>query len=195
MPQSQDNSVYMTTREAARQLGVSLSTVQGWVENGVLKAWKTPGGHRRIPSVEVEKMRDRQTQAMNQQPALEKTRVLIVEDEQAQQEIYKLQFESLGLPVDLHIAENGFQGLVMFGRLEPQLIITDLSMPEIDGFKMISELISLGLDSNSIIVVTGLSRKEITRSGELPDGITVLSKPLELADIKSTIGHKIASLH
>ncbi|BBD79361.1 GAF domain-containing protein [Aerosticca soli] len=38
----------MTTREAARLLGVSIGTVQKWVETGALAAWKTPGGHRRL---------------------------------------------------------------------------------------------------------------------------------------------------
>jgi excisionase family DNA binding protein len=37
-----------STREAADRLGVSLRTVQLWSEAGLLRAWKTPGGHRRI---------------------------------------------------------------------------------------------------------------------------------------------------
>ena len=39
---------YITSRQAASQLGLSLRTIQLWVENGVLSAWKTAGGHRRI---------------------------------------------------------------------------------------------------------------------------------------------------
>ncbi|MFC5459411.1 helix-turn-helix domain-containing protein [Massilia niabensis] len=38
----------LTTREAARLLGIAVSTAQLWIENGVLPAWKTPGGHRRV---------------------------------------------------------------------------------------------------------------------------------------------------
>lgn len=38
----------LTTREAARLLGVSVGTVQKWVESGELAGWKTPGGHRRV---------------------------------------------------------------------------------------------------------------------------------------------------
>ena len=43
----QDDPV-LTTREAARLLGIAVSTAQQWTENGVLPAWKTPGGHRRV---------------------------------------------------------------------------------------------------------------------------------------------------
>ena len=42
------DSEFWSTREAADLLGVSLRTVQLWTEAGVLKAWKTAGGHRRI---------------------------------------------------------------------------------------------------------------------------------------------------
>ena len=41
---------YLSTREAATALGISLGTVQKMVESGVLEAWKTEGGHRRIPT-------------------------------------------------------------------------------------------------------------------------------------------------
>ena len=45
-----------TTREAARRLGVSLRTVQLWTESGVLDAWKTPGGHRRVLNSAVDRL-------------------------------------------------------------------------------------------------------------------------------------------
>jgi excisionase family DNA binding protein len=38
----------LTTREAAKLLGIAVSTAQLWIENGLLPAWKTPGGHRRV---------------------------------------------------------------------------------------------------------------------------------------------------
>jgi excisionase family DNA binding protein len=38
----------LTTREAARLLGIAVSTAQQWSEAGLLPAWKTPGGHRRV---------------------------------------------------------------------------------------------------------------------------------------------------
>ncbi|MBG7621628.1 excisionase family DNA-binding protein [Herbaspirillum sp. AP02] len=37
----------MTSREAAKMLGVSITTAQMWMESGMLASWKTPGGHRR----------------------------------------------------------------------------------------------------------------------------------------------------
>lgn len=38
----------MTTSDVAKELGVTIRSVQLWVERGALEGWKTPGGHRRI---------------------------------------------------------------------------------------------------------------------------------------------------
>lgn len=46
-----------TTAEAARHLGVSIRTVQLWVDGGALEAWKTVGGHRRISLESLERLR------------------------------------------------------------------------------------------------------------------------------------------
>ena len=40
----------MTTHDVAKKLGVTIRSVQLWVEQGLLEGWKTPGGHRRITS-------------------------------------------------------------------------------------------------------------------------------------------------
>ena len=38
----------LTTSEAARHLGVSLSTIRRWSDMGYLKGYRTPGGQRRF---------------------------------------------------------------------------------------------------------------------------------------------------
>lgn len=42
-----DKDSLLTTTAVAQVLGVATSTVQTWMENGVIASWKTPGGHRR----------------------------------------------------------------------------------------------------------------------------------------------------
>ncbi len=47
---------FCTTAEAAQRLGVSIRTVQIWSETGLLEAWKTEGGHRRITLDSLERL-------------------------------------------------------------------------------------------------------------------------------------------
>ncbi len=178
---------FYTTRQAAHKIGVSVTTIQLWVESGVLSAWKTAGGHRRIPSEAVEAM------LAGQRPARERTvqthsSVLIVEDEPVQREMYSLKFAEWKLPVTLYLAEDGFDGLVKVGKYAPELVIADLSMPGMDGFEMIRRLTqNTEVSVPSIIVVTALSASDIEAHGGLPADIPVYSKPIPLGVLKHIV--------
>lgn len=182
-------SGFYTSREAAKALGVSTTTIQLWVESGVLPAWKTAGGHRRIPSEAIDAILLKQQTAVSQEEKAHNTHsVLVVEDDPVQSELFRIKFEEWGMPIDLYLATNGFDGLLMAGKYSPDLIITDLSMPGMDGFEMIKHI----LDSNeirihSLIVVTALSTQEIEAFGGLPKDIPIYSKSVPLAVLKPIV--------
>lgn len=56
------NLIYCGTSEASKMLGVSIGTVQSMVNQNMLHAWKTTGGHRRISieSINEFKVRNKQ---------------------------------------------------------------------------------------------------------------------------------------
>ena len=180
---------YYTTREAALKIGVSVTTIQLWVESGVLSAWKTAGGHRRIPSEAVDAMlAGRRPHGPEEASEPQPHSVLIVEDEPVQREMYRLKFAEWKLPVNLYLAQDGFDGLVMFGKYAPELVIADLSMPGMDGFEMIRRLTrNAEIGAPSIIVVTALAAAEIEAHGGLPAGIPVYSKPIPLGVLKHIV--------
>lgn len=48
------NRLGLSTSQAARQLGVSLSTIRRWSDMGYLRAYRTPGGQRRFSREQIE---------------------------------------------------------------------------------------------------------------------------------------------
>jgi len=186
---------FITTREAARLLGVGLSTVQGWVEAGILPAWKTAGGHRRIPVASIEDLRRKQLAVLDAAPKPGKTTVLVVEDDPVQRLVYEDQFakmtDDLKIDINLVLATNGFEGLLLAGQQMPNLIITDLMMPGMDGYHLIQALHAKLKRSVAIVVVTMLSQDEVRARGTIPKGIKVLTKPVPYAALLEVIGSYI----
>jgi CheY-like chemotaxis protein len=61
-------------------------------------------------------------------------------------------------------------------------------MPGIDGFEMLRALKASGaLGELEIIVVTALTPHTIAERGGLPEGVTVLYKPLHFAELKQRL--------
>lgn len=48
----------LTTSEAARHLGVSLSTIRRWSDMGYLRGYRTPGGQRRFSIEQLDEFID-----------------------------------------------------------------------------------------------------------------------------------------
>lgn len=177
---------FCTTREAATLLGVSVGTVQLWVESGLLRAWKTAGGHRRVMRDSVERLlRKVAEQPVTASPAelplnqSKKLTVIIVEDDPDLLRLYQARLASWPMPTHVIGIDNAFTALLQMGRGGPDLLITDLHMPEMDGFGMLRVLHKAPeMTKTTIVVVSGLDAKAIEERGGIPAGIEILAKPI-----------------
>ena len=184
---SNEKDDVMGTRLAAETLGVSVRTVQLWVENGTLEAWKTPGKHRRILRSSVEALLAERADPSSREAAEsppEQADILIVEDEATMQAYYEAMFEIVRPDIELRFADNGFEGLVEFGRKAPALMLLDIDMPGMDGIELIRALGKTDKGETRIVVVSGLSETQIAERGGIPDAIPVLSKPVSVEAVQ-----------
>jgi excisionase family DNA binding protein len=186
----------LTTREASVLLGVSLRTVQLWVEAGVLNAWKTQGGHRRISTESVDKVlaeRDnisnlkwnkRQNQSGSQHKG-NVLNVLIAEDNEVYRDLLEFYFNNLDVAVNLTFVSDGFECLISLGKLVPDIIITDLNMPKISGFDLIRHIATCETyDNVEIIALTGLTQADVDEKGGLPERVKVFFKPFSFKQLE-----------
>ena len=106
---------------------------------------------------------------------LEGKTVLYVDDHQAARESTAALLASLGLTVDT--AEDGSSGLAMFREKSYDVLITDLTMPGMDGFQLTSEIKRINPDF-PVLVISGWLTIDVDSHPQTgPDNI--LSKPLD----------------
>lgn len=189
---------FCTTREAARLLGVSIGTVQLWVESGLLQAWKTEGGHRRVLRQSVDSLLHRGGAATTStagavstgqtQPAApdgRRMRVMVVEDDAHLLRLYQVHLSGWGDDFELILMDNAISALLSMGKSCPDLLIADLHMPGMDGFDMLRILHQAPeMAATKIVVVTGLSESDIQAKGGLPQGVVVLPKPIPFHQLR-----------
>jgi CHASE2 domain-containing sensor protein/CheY-like chemotaxis protein len=114
------------------------------------------------------------------------TNVLIVDDNLENRSVVATLLDSIGFKV--LEATNGQEGLLMATRHSPDLVITDLSMPVMDGFELMHRLRSHPELKEVAIVVASASVFGADRQRSLDAGANAfLPKPIDMDDLLITI--------
>lgn len=186
---------YITTTEACEIIGVSKTVVKRLADEGILKTWKTPGGHRRLLRSSVNEYIQKfncappsdQIESTAQTGIYAPFKVVIVDDDPLTQQLISSIVQRLNLDIFVHVAKDGYEGLIMIGKLQPQIIFSDLRMPNMDGYDMLKALRKNEETANTtVIVVTAVPQEQIDRE-RLPKDIVVIHKPIQADIIRSFI--------
>lgn len=108
-------------------------------------------------------------------------RILVVDDEEGIREVLAMFLEGEGYEVLQ--AENGREGLEMALRTPFDLVLTDLMMPEMNGWRLVASLREQGNDV-PVVVITGYMIREGQDVLTSRDVAGYLVKPLKLPDLK-----------
>lgn len=114
-------------------------------------------------------------------------RIVIVEDEVRIREGFFKLLGKLGDEYEIvGEAENGRAGLEICRARKPDLVITDVQMPEMDGLQMLQAISDEGLDIKAI-VLSAYSEFEYARTA-MKLGVTeYLLKPLNISDFSTAL--------
>jgi excisionase family DNA binding protein len=172
---------YCGTSYAAKLLGLSVATVQSLVEKGEIEAWKTLGGHRRIAlhSINTYHEKSNKKTIRVQSGSGSRLRVMVVEDDESARELYRCNFEAWDLRIDCTWMPSAIEAMMDIASVRPDLLITDLSMPGLDGLEMLKALKrNVHLADMHIVVVSGLSPQAVEARGGFPVYAHLLGKPI-----------------
>ena len=112
---------------------------------------------------------------------IHKLRVVLVEDDRDLAEVTQAALEIEGLEVT--VAHDGREGLSLIDRTHPDVVITDLIMPVLDGLQLIRHLFEAGVRLPVIAVSAVGSRLHAARELGAVEALVKPVEPKELAAV------------
>jgi len=162
---------YWGTQRVARICQVSPTTVANWIDQGHLKGHKTPTGRRRVVVDDLAAFL--RAHGMPVPPELmgspvSKPIVVLVEDDERYRQALRTLINRSGLVVELVEAGTGVDGLLEIGRSDPDLIVLDYGLPDLNAEQVVERLLDPERKASDpdrkltaeVIIVTGGIQEE-----------------------------------
>ncbi|MEC4806153.1 MAG: response regulator [Jaaginema sp. PMC 1079.18] len=126
----------------------------------------------------------------------EHIRLLVVDDHQDSQDLVVTLFETYGAKVKA--ASSVSEALMFLNSFEPNMLISDIVMPSLDGYTLIRHIRQQEADSNQVplpaIALTAAAKPE-DRDRALAAGFSeYIAKPVDLKQLIATV-IKIANVN
>jgi CheY-like chemotaxis protein len=103
-------------------------------------------------------------------------RILIVDDDAPFLEAMREQIQSLYPLLAVEICTDPFQALALLKGEPIDLLLVDLEMPKLDGTKIFSYAVSIGMDKNRIVILSGRDSDYLHEQFPMGTCLAVLNK-------------------
>jgi YesN/AraC family two-component response regulator len=112
--------------------------------------------------------------------------ILVAEDDRKSQAVLSSILRAKFPGVQLFLAENGRTGLVLFKKHAPSVVITDISMPIMNGIQMAQEIKKLRPDTVTIALTAHTDAKLVSEATAC--GIDhLVRKPVRYAELQQLL--------
>lgn len=119
-------------------------------------------------------------------------KILIVDDETLTREgiITNINWQQFGI-TDIYEADDGIHGIEQAKQYQPNIILSDIRMPRMNGIEMVLEIQKI-LPDVSIIFMSGYSDKEYLKAAIKLKAISYVEKPIDATEIEASIKSALA---
>lgn len=117
-------------------------------------------------------------------------KILIAEDDPGTRTVIRAALQQEGY--ETFVASDGLEGRQVFDRVQPDMLITDLDMPNVDGFTLIAHVINTR-PSVPVVVVSGIDRGRVQERLTTRLRIAHIGKPIDLERLRLTVNHYASS--
>ena len=173
-----------TTHDISRLLQVDPSTVSKWIDRGILLAFRTPGGHRRVRSSDLRTFLIAHQMPLPDELGSGVVRLLVVDDEKAVLDALKRAFKPFAAQVELVTTTSGVEALLLVSEQRPHGLLIDLNMPDLDGLEVCRRIRARkSLEGVRLITMTARHSQETVDQSLKAGASACLPKPVDVAQV------------
>lgn len=174
-----------STLEISRMCEVDPVTVARWCDQGQLKCYRTPGGHRRVLREDVRQFLRQHGVPIPKDLEDALPRVLIVDDDPAFVRGMKSALREARGAFQVSFAADGVDALLRIGSEIPDVVILDLLLPRMDGVEVCGRIRANPKTAGIVIIgVTASSDKRLAAAVLKAGAQTCLVKPVRWPDLE-----------
>ncbi|HCF05263.1 MAG TPA: hypothetical protein DEU72_03320 [Desulfomicrobiaceae bacterium] len=115
---------------------------------------------------------------------MEREKILIIDDEKPTLKMFSLFLEVYGFAI--LTAESGEEGLELFERERPEIVLTDIKMPGMDGIEVLRE-IKRRSPTTEVIVITGHGDMDLAIQALNLDAADFINKPIQRQSLEQAL--------
>jgi len=173
-----------TTHDISRLLQVDPSTVSKWIDRGILVAFRTPGGHRRVRAGDLRSFLIAHEMPVPEELGSSAVRLLVVDDEKPVLDAIKRAFKAHSHQLELTTTTSGVEALLLVTEIKPHGLLIDLNMPEVDGFEVCRRIKARkNLEGVRLITMTGRHSPETVEQSLRAGAVACIAKPVDVAQV------------
>lgn len=175
-----DPDCLLTSHEVGELLQINPSSVVKWVNDGLLPAYRTPGGHRRIkPGDLVNFLRGHGMYVPAKLRPAGPMKVLLVDDDHSFLASFERAMKEYNKQVVLTGVDNGIEALLRLGASEFDAILLDVNMPEMNGLQVCKRIKNHPATKYvTVVMCTGEFSRELEKKVLAMGAKALLAKPL-----------------
>jgi len=177
----------LSTGEVSTICKVALSTIGHWFDSGLIRGYKTPGGHRRIFRADLYRFLQEHNIPIHDRlddPA----RVLVVAREPQTLARVEEAFGAMDGAVTWTQAAGSFQAGLLLETMEPDIIVIDAGIPALDGAELCK---LLKVDPQTweidVVILADQVTREAVKKLRADGAAEVLGKPVKPAQLQRVV--------
>jgi CheY-like chemotaxis protein len=110
---------------------------------------------------------------------VERPRILVVDDNDDVRSLLCQRLRALGKGTVVGEAANGVEAVAWAATLQPDLVLLDLSMPEMDGLQALPLIISV-VDHVQVVVMSGFDQRMVADQALASGAVKYIEKGLRM---------------